>query len=57
MQSDTIDLGLTFDDILLLPARSEVLPSDVSLETILTRNITLGIPLYWSGIRWLWGMA
>lgn len=45
MQPLDIDLGLTFDDVLLLPARSSVLPSGVNLETILTRNITLGIPL------------
>ena len=45
MQSDNLNFGLTFDDVLLLPARSDVLPSDVNLETILTRNITLGIPL------------
>jgi IMP dehydrogenase len=45
MQWDNINLGLTFDDVLLLPARSTVLPSEVNLETILTRNISLGIPL------------
>ncbi len=45
MQSNNIIFGLTFDDVLLLPARSEVLPSEVTLDTILTRNITLGIPL------------
>ncbi len=45
MQSDNLNFGLTFDDVLLLPARSDVLPSDVNLETILTRNISLGIPL------------
>ncbi|MDF1526288.1 MAG: IMP dehydrogenase [bacterium] len=45
MQSDNINFGLTFDDVLLLPARSDVLPSEVNLETILTRNISLGIPL------------
>ncbi|UCF89108.1 MAG: IMP dehydrogenase [bacterium] len=45
MQPDNLNLGLTFDDILLLPARSEVLPSEVNLETILTRHISLGIPL------------
>jgi IMP dehydrogenase len=45
MQSNNIIFGLTFDDVLLLPARSEVLPSEVNLDTILTRNITLGIPL------------
>jgi len=37
--------ALTFDDVLLLPAYSQVLPSEVSLETRLTRNITLNIPL------------
>ena len=45
MQSDNIIFGLTFDDVLLLPARSDVLPSEVNIEAILTRNITLGIPL------------
>jgi len=37
--------ALTFDDVLLLPAHSNVLPRDVSLRTQLTRNITLNIPL------------
>jgi IMP dehydrogenase len=37
--------ALTFDDVLLLPAHSTVLPRDVSLRTQLTRNITLNIPL------------
>ena len=37
--------ALTFDDVLLLPAHSTVLPRDVSLETRLTREITLKIPL------------
>jgi IMP dehydrogenase len=37
--------ALTFDDVLLLPAFSQVLPSEVSLETRLTREITLNIPL------------
>ena len=37
--------GLTFDDVLLLPAYSEVTPDLVSLKTRLTRNITLNIPL------------
>jgi len=37
--------ALTFDDVLLLPAHSSVLPRDVSLRTQLTRNITLNIPL------------
>jgi IMP dehydrogenase len=37
--------ALTFDDVLLIPAHSSVLPRDVSLETSLTRNIKLNIPL------------
>lgn len=37
--------ALTFDDVLLLPAHSNVLPRDVSLRTRLTRNISLNIPL------------
>ncbi|OOZ40046.1 IMP dehydrogenase, partial [Solemya elarraichensis gill symbiont] len=37
--------ALTFDDVLLLPAYSNVLPKDVSLATKLTRDIDLSIPL------------
>ena len=37
--------GLTFDDVLLVPAESRVLPNDVSTATRLTRGITLEIPL------------
>jgi IMP dehydrogenase len=37
--------ALTFDDVLLIPAHSAVLPRDVSLVTRLTRGITLNIPL------------
>lgn len=40
-----IQEALTFDDVLLLPAHSIVLPRDVSLKTRLTRNIALNIPL------------
>jgi IMP dehydrogenase len=38
-------LGLTFDDVLLQPAQSDVLPSAVSISTKVSRNITLRIPL------------
>ncbi|AIJ20830.1 IMP dehydrogenase [Amycolatopsis methanolica] len=38
-------LGLTFDDVLLLPAESDVVPSNVDTSTRLSRNITLRIPL------------
>ncbi len=37
--------ALTFDDVLLLPARSEVIPSQASTHTQLTRNISLNIPI------------
>ena len=42
---DIVQEALTFDDVLLLPAYSEVLPKDVSLKTRLTRGIDLNIPL------------
>ena len=37
--------GLTFDDVLIVPAASSVLPRDVSTQTCLTRTITINIPL------------
>ncbi len=37
--------GLTFDDVLLIPAYSEVLPREVSLATRFSRNITLNVPI------------
>ncbi|MBR0290572.1 MAG: IMP dehydrogenase, partial [Bacteroidales bacterium] len=37
--------GLTFDDVLLVPAYSEVLPREVDLHTRFSRNITLNIPI------------
>lgn len=40
-----VEDAITFDDVLLLPAYSEVLPKDVSLQTRLTKNITLNIPI------------
>ena len=40
-----IKTALTFDDVLLVPAFSQVLPRDTSLATRLTRNISLNIPL------------
>lgn len=36
--------ALTFEDVLLVPAKSEILPKEVSLQTKLTKNITLNIP-------------
>ncbi|WP_131669112.1 IMP dehydrogenase [Psychrobacter pygoscelis] len=40
-----VDEALTFDDVLLLPAYSEVLPKSASLSTRLTRDITLNLPV------------
>lgn len=40
-----LDVALTFDDILLVPAKSTVLPGQVSLKSKLTRNINVNIPL------------
>ena len=40
-----LEQALTFDDILLVPARSNILPKEVSLATQLTQNITINIPL------------
>ncbi len=37
--------GLTFDDVLLIPAYSEILPRNVDLTTKFSRNITLNIPM------------
>ncbi len=42
--------GLTFDDILLIPAKSEVLPHEVDLSTKLTNKIKLNIPLVSAGM-------
>lgn len=45
MASDTIPEALTFDDVLLLPAESEVLPAEVDLKTRLTSSISLHVPI------------
>ena len=37
--------GLTFDDVLLIPAESDVLPSDVDISTQLTKTIKLNTPV------------
>ena len=42
--------GLTFDDVLLVPAASDVLPYQVDLKTQLTRDISLNIPMISSGM-------
>ena len=41
----SLETALTFDDVLLVPRHSEVLPSDVDLSSLLTKNISLAVPL------------
>ena len=45
MESKIISEGITFDDVLLIPARSEVVPNETDVSSRLTRNITLNIPV------------
>ena len=46
MESDKIVMeGLTYDDVLLIPARSEVLPREVDIQTKFTREIPLHVPI------------
>lgn len=45
MQDRIISDGLTFDDVLLVPAYSEVMPADVDVSSQLTRNIRLNVPI------------
>ena len=45
MIPDVLTEGLTFDDVLLEPARSEVLPAEVETRTCFTRQIALNIPI------------
>ena len=46
MNSDKIVMeGLTYDDVLLIPARSEVLPREVDIHTRFTRDITIQVPI------------
>jgi IMP dehydrogenase len=45
MLQKNLEEGLTFDDVLLVPAESDVLPSETEVRTQLTRNIPLNIPI------------
>jgi IMP dehydrogenase len=42
--------GLTFDDVLLIPAKSEVLPKDVNLQVNLAENLKLNLPIISAGM-------
>ncbi|GAB5400380.1 MAG: IMP dehydrogenase [Aureisphaera sp.] len=44
-QNKILGEGLTYDDVLLVPAYSEVLPREVSIKTQFTRNISLNVPI------------
>ncbi|MCT4507461.1 MAG: IMP dehydrogenase [Tepidibacter sp.] len=48
--SKIVKEGLTFDDVLLIPQKSDVLPSDVDLSTYLAKKIKLNIPLMSAGM-------
>jgi IMP dehydrogenase len=50
VESRILKEGLTFDDVLLIPAQSEVLPRDVDTSSILTKKIKLNIPLMSAGM-------
>ena len=45
MFSEKIDYAYTFDDVLMVPAASSVLPNEVNLTTSITQSIDLNIPL------------
>ncbi|MBI5100149.1 MAG: IMP dehydrogenase [Nitrospirae bacterium] len=45
MLEDNIKIGLTFDDVLLVPAKSDILPGAVDVSTQLTKNIKINVPI------------
>lgn len=45
MLEDSIKIGLTFDDVLLIPAKSDILPGGVDVSTRLTRKIKINVPI------------
>ncbi len=50
MEDKLVKEGLTFDDVLLIPEKSEILPNQVDITTYLTKKIKLNIPLMSSGM-------
>ena len=50
MEDKIVKDGITFDDVLLIPSKSEVLPSQVDVSTYLTKKIRLNIPLMSAGM-------
>lgn len=57
MLEEVVPLGLTFDDVLLVPRASSVLPLEVDVSTFLTRDIPLRIPLLSSAMDTVTGSA
>ncbi|MEI4804506.1 IMP dehydrogenase [Bacillus sp. NPDC077411] len=49
-ESKFVKEGLTFDDVLLVPAKSDVLPREVSIKTVLSETLQLNIPLISAGM-------
>ncbi len=45
LEQEVLPVGLTFDDVLLIPAESSVLPKEIDVSTRLTERISLNIPL------------
>ena len=45
INSKFVGEGLTYEDVLLVPSYSTILPSDVSLKTRFSKNITLNLPI------------
>jgi IMP dehydrogenase len=45
MLEDNVRIGLTFDDVLLVPAKSNILPGEVDVSTQFTRNIRINSPI------------
>jgi len=45
INSKFVGEGLTYEDVLLVPSYSTILPSDVSLKTKFSKNISLNIPI------------
>ncbi len=50
MVEENVPTGLTFDDVLLIPAKSDVIPKEVDVTTYLTRNIVLNTPIVTSAM-------
>ena len=57
MKLENIPVGLTYDDLLLIPQKSEVVPAEVSTKTYLTPTIRLNVPIVSAAMDVLQNMA